>query len=106
MNRFSCTSTTDAVNTLNYTRYRANSYAKKKTCQELESFSWQGFGTVRLADARLQIQAIDFIELQDVKWKPFGVAFLTCSLICCLICSLTRFLARCLAFVAFLADFK
>ena len=102
MNRFSCTSTTDAVNTLNYTRYRANSYAKKKTCQELESFSWQGFGTVRLADARLQIQAIDFIELQDVKWQFFGITFLACSLIC----SVTRFLTRCLACVAFLPDFK
>ena len=99
MNRFSCTSTTDAANTFNYIRSRANSYAKKKTCQELQSFSWQGFWTILKAGGALQIQAIDFIELQDVKWQPFSVAFLTCSLIC----SVTRFLARCLAF---LADFK
>ncbi len=103
MNRFSCTSTTDAANTFNYIRSLANSYVKKKTCQELESFSWQGFWTILKADGALQIQAIDFIELQDDKWQPFSVAFLTCSLICSLICSLSRFLARCLAF---LADFK
>jgi len=69
MNRFSCTSTTDAVNSFNYIRSQANSYVKKKTCQELESFSWQGFWTVIEAGGALQIQATDFIEMKDIQWQ-------------------------------------
>ena len=44
----------------------------KKICQELKSFSWQGFWTVLGADAALQAQVIEFIEVidvDDVDWQ-------------------------------------